>query len=676
MLVSLLTLVLPWSGCQFIRETESALREGQQNMLGGTARAIADSLSQFPADFLESGSDGTYRDSQIYVHPLEVQPLIDGYRDDWTLHEQSMRTLRGVDGAIQFAFGAFGQSVFLVTEVRDSAVVFADPSAFEEPLFSDLIELLNVDAEGNRNEYVFTTEAPGALIGRRRSDEGLVEESRIQAYWRNTSTGYRLEARIPRQLLGEYLGLVVTNSNSADTPGIRSSSFDGRTPGRLITISSVLTSVIGGYAQEDLRLIVTDRAGWRLASAGQLTGDHAGSSSTGAGWLRIAYNALLEPGAEATFAEPNPIGRERQSYVANALNGNADGAWFRSAETGRAVVAVAQPVWSGSVQTGVVILQQGTDAILSLTNTALGRLMNFTLIATLGVAFALLGYASWLSLRIRRLSAAAEKALDDDAMQLSLPSALSHDEIGDLSRSFSNVLRQLGNYNEYLRTLAAKLSHELRTPLTIVNSSLENLEHEPLTDEAAQYTARARDGASRLKKILDAMSEANRVEELMQMADTEVFDLHAAVQTATSSFAGVWTDRGFRFDAEVASAPLRGSPELIMQLLDKLVDNAIGFSSDGDEIVIGLTGHGDRYRLSVYNPGPPLPERMRARLFDSMVSMRPGDGGNAGDHLGLGLYIARIVAEGHGGGIAASNIDGGVIFTVDLPAGRDADKQT
>ncbi len=52
MLVSLLTLILPWAGCQFIRESESALREGQQQMLGGTAQAIADSLSQYPDELL------------------------------------------------------------------------------------------------------------------------------------------------------------------------------------------------------------------------------------------------------------------------------------------------------------------------------------------------------------------------------------------------------------------------------------------------------------------------------------------------------------------------------------------------------------------------------------------------------------------------------------------------
>ena len=83
LLVSLLTLVLPWAGCQFIRETETALRGGQQQMLSGTARAIADSLSQFPQEF------GLQRDAnrlglnQLYGHPLPRPPVIDGYFDDW-----------------------------------------------------------------------------------------------------------------------------------------------------------------------------------------------------------------------------------------------------------------------------------------------------------------------------------------------------------------------------------------------------------------------------------------------------------------------------------------------------------------------------------------------------------------------------------------------------------------
>jgi methyl-accepting chemotaxis protein len=121
---------------------------------------------------------------------------------------------------------------------------------------------------------------------------------------------------------------------------------------------------------------------------------------------------------------------------------------------------------AGGETLGAVILQQGTEAILSLTNEGLARLINLTLITTLLVAGGLLGYATWLSRRIRRLSVAAEAALDNEALQSALPSALAEDEIGDLSRSFSSVLRQLGDYNEYLKSLASKLSHELRTSST------------------------------------------------------------------------------------------------------------------------------------------------------------------------------------------------------------------
>ena len=78
------------------------------------------------------------------------------------------------------------------------------------------------------------------------------------------------------------------------------------------------------------------------------------------------------------------------------------------------------------------------------------------------------------------------------------------DEIGDLSRSFSYVLRQLGDYNAYLRSLASKLISRTAHAAAIVTSSLENLEHEHARRIARRlYTARkARDGADRLRRIL------------------------------------------------------------------------------------------------------------------------------------------------------------------------------
>ena len=315
------------------------------------------------------------------------------------------------------------------------------------------------------------------------------------------------------------------------------------------------------------------------------------------------------------------------------------------------------------------MLQQGTEAILSLANASLSRLISVTLITTLVVAIALLGYATWLSRRSRHLSVAAEAALENETLQAALPSALAEDEVGDLSRSFSSVLRQLGDYNDYLRSLASKLSHELRTPLAIVTSSLENLEHEQLTDDAVGYTTRAREGADRLRRILNAMSEASRVEELMANVEPERFDLKAVVAATVTAYRDVYWARSFAFEPSADSATISGSPELLIQMLDKLVDNAAEFSEDRDTIRIGLDEVGDGYILSVFNPGPPLPEKMRTQMFDSMVSVRAD---KSARHLGLGLYVARLIATGHGGRIEADNIDDGVIFRVTIPATRES----
>ena len=667
LLVSLLTLILPWAGCQFIRETESALREGQQQMLSGTAQAIADSLSQFPDELLAGKDDLKARQNQLYGHPLDAAPLIDGYFDDWTAPEGSAMPLRGADGTIRYVVGISRPHVYLHIDIRDASITFdRGQDAIFPSSYSDHVALISVDNSGERTVFRFRAEAPGKIVAARETDGEVFDETRIAAYWQDTPGGYRLEARIPQSLLAGRLGLVITNTVGATTPGVRSATFEGDLPGRFVTVSPVLQSVAAGYVQPGWRLIVTDMHGWRVGQAGSISGAPGGVDDIppSTGWLRLAYNLLLEPGAEAALAEPDASGREQQSYVSEALNGRPATRWFRSPGTGRAVVSVAHPIYSGNVQTGAIILQQGTDAILSLTNQAMTRLITLTLIATVGVALVLLGYASWLSARIRHLSNAAERALDEKHVRTSLPSALAGDEIGDLSRSFSSVLQQLGNYNDYLQTLASKLSHELRTPLTIVKSSLENLEHESLSKESAVYTARAKEGVERLRKILSAMSEASRTEELIENAEPENFDLGTVLESTVAAYADAWPKRRFSYTNRAMDANVFGSPELIIQMLDKLADNAVDFSTEGDEIKVSLASDPEYTEISIFNPGPSLPDDMRTQLFHSMVSIRRGDGER---HLGLGLYVARLIAEGHNGAISADNADGGVIFTVRLP---------
>jgi len=406
LLVSLLTLVLPWAGCEFIRETETALREGQQQMLAGTARAIADSLSQFPDEFLAFQANGGPGAEQLYAHPLEREPLLDGYFDDWTLDRESLETLRGADGPIRYALGTVRRQLWLYVDVRDAAVLHSRPG---EERDADRILLVSRGDDGAEIRYVFAPEAPGQVVATNAAGE---LEPRIAAHWQDVPGGYRLEARVPMSLVGRTLGLAVVNAAPGRRP-VASRTFSGREPGVYVTPSIFLTSVLRNYAQPGLRLVVTDPDGWQLGITGDVSGGGR-SSFADHGLLRYAYDLVLEPGEAARLAEPDPSGRERQPYVATALDGDAASSWFRSPQTGRAVVAVAQPVWAGTVQVGTVILQQGTDAILSLTSEALTRLVGFTLIATLVAAVVLLGYASWLSQRVRRLSRGARRALDDN----------------------------------------------------------------------------------------------------------------------------------------------------------------------------------------------------------------------------------------------------------------------
>ena len=667
LLVSLLTLVLPWAGCQFIRETESALRTAQQQMLAGTARAIADSLAQYEEEFPLAQENDHLIGDQLYGHRLETQPTIDGYFDDWNLGRDSLRELRGVDGPIRFAIGIREQSVYLYVEVADKNVIYAAPGTIavdDRSRFADQIGLISASPPYLEETLVFGAEAPGPIITYIRTAYGFAPDPTIAAYWQDGPRGYQLEARIPASKLGTNLGLIVSNTNNALESAVRSASFTARAPGALVSTSRELTAIAANLAQQAMRLTITDAAGWRIATAGDVPTPAVGGGGVGSAWLRIAYEALVESGQEAELAKPDPSGRERQTYIVQALGGEESFDWFRSTDSGGAIVAVAQPVMAGDAIIGAVVLQQGTDAILSLTNQGLAQLMYVTVAATLLVAIALLGYATWLSRRIRRLSFAAEDALENDDLRKILPSASAGDEIGDLSRSFSHVLHQLGDYNEYLRTLASKLSHELRTPLAIVSSSLDNLEHEPLNKASADYAARAKGGTDRLRRILTAMSEASRVEELMQHVEPESFDLFAVLQSTNGAYRDVYPDRQFDFVTERAAGPMSGSPELIIQMLDKLIDNAVGFSADGDTIQIGLERNTDSLVLTVTNPGPPLPEHMRTQLFDSMVSVR---GGGDNRHLGLGLYVAKLIAEGHSGKITASNTDSGVEFAVTLP---------
>jgi two-component system, OmpR family, sensor histidine kinase ChvG len=388
-------------------------------------------------------------------------------------------------------------------------------------------------------------------------------------------------------------------------------------------------------------------------------------------WLRpVAALIVPAPRVEAGD-ESKPV----RGQIDRALIGISSTHWRGTRDRDVAILSAAQPIFNGDDIVGAVVVEETTGAIQLLKQSALEKLLAVTL-AVVGTALVvLLAFATRLAARIRRLHGEAEAAIDPQGrVRRSITPSTARDEIGDLSRTMASVLGRLRDYNAYLEAMAGRLSHELRTPVAVVRSSLDNLRQQSLPDEARVYVDRANEGVGRLARIISRLSEGTRLEKMMESAERERFDLARVVAGSVEGYRAAYGPGRFVLTPPAEPLWIYGSPDAFAQLLDKLVENANDFAPAGTPIRIALAARAREARLSVENEGPPLPLATRARLFDSMVTLRePERAGPAADgaHLGLGLYMVRLVAQAHGGEVTAENLDPlGVRFEVRVPLAR------
>lgn len=428
-----------------------------------------------------------------------------------------------------------------------------------------------------------------------------------------------------------------------------------------------ITAILRGLERSTSRIWVVNRELKLLALTGSLKPQAAPDNGEGAARLWRDMLARIVPRPAEDFDEAldeDVLGTGRE--IAHALLG-APATRLRNSADGRAViVSAAHPIWSRDDVVGAVVVEETTHSILAVRSQALERLLLTTIVVFALAAAVLLGFATRLSNRIRRLRDEAESAVDARGRLKRLTAgSRAGDEIGDLSRSFSAVLEKLAQHHGYLESLAGRLSHELRTPIAVVRSSLENLKLESDPAQRQVYLERAEEGLSRLSKILTRMSEATRLEQSLHAEARSRFDLAAVLGECVSGYRLAYPDRTFELQAPAQPLRADGSPDLFAQLLDKLVANAVDFGRPGMSIRIALAQAGHAAQLTVTNTGPLIPDEVRGRLFESMISAR-GERAGSEPHLGLGLYIARLIAEFHGGSIAAANLPDGSGVSVRL----------
>ena len=655
LLVALCTLALPVAGWLYVRQMEALLREGQAQALIASARAVARSLVVTHA-VLPQGDAAWYVEQA--VNPITV----DGYGDDWAPLTPWSQPF-GARGKLLLAEDAGG--LYLYAEVRDTRRTRADAMDGANALAADHLNLVLGNAAGQQR-YLLESDAPGAITARALGSPVPGLPAEIPAQWQEDGSGFRVELRLPRTPRLQALGI---GAYVAEAGGDRMAA-EVRP---LLAYSPTLSAELASLAPDRVQARVLSPQGWLLARSGRL--DTAPGAHGQPGWFAsLVYRSLLAARLEDANLWAQDVPRLDTPEVLRARAGSPVSVWRSGEERGSVVLSAAVPIERGGQPVGVLLLEQASRAVPLLANRALLGLLLTSFGVLLMAGAILLLFATRLSLRLGRLRNAAERAqladgrLDGSFERARFPMTDAPDEIGDLARSFERLFEAVGGYTDYLRTLASKLSHELNTPLAIVKSSLDNLEHAELPPDAQPYLARARDGVARLGALVRAMSEASRMERAIAAAEPEDVDLREVVRGCAEAYRPLAGAR--RLECVLPDAPLHlhCAPEPIAQALDKLFDNALSFTPPDGWLRLSLRAVDGGAEIELANQGPPLPAAMHGRLFDSLVSLRdkatPGDA----PHLGLGLYVVRLVAERHGGVASARNLDDGtgVAFSLRL----------
>lgn len=678
LVVSLCTLLLPWAGCQYVQEMEGVLRENQSHAMIGQTALLARMLNQ-TVDLPEPVK------GNLFYTPVRYQPVeMDGYDDDWQGHSADTLENAAASMDLRLQKGLHGNDLYLFLQLHDTRLIYHHPGqSFRR---SDHVRVRTGSGK-HELQWLFFTSGPGQLqvYEKRTGYKRLRARPEIDAWWQETGTGYQLEIRIPRKLIHTHLDIQVYDRDPYEKKTrLALSTRRGGDASVWVKPLGDLLPALQPWRTHDTDITLVDPRGWPLAPQknwlnddspldSNVTLDQGLIDQTISRFYRFLVEHLTPRSSHSLWPLPTQALSRLQQRIplekldtANSRSASAD--WFRWPNTDRAALLVVQPVRQEGELKGYLLYTQTGEALVSMTNNALRRVTHRALLVMGIVVAVLILYASFLSWRIRQLKSRAEAAITSDGKVNQFTPSKQEDEIGDLSRSYHNLLQRVRNYTSYLETLGGKLAHELRTPLAIVKSSLELAQTSPGNN--AEYLQRAQEGSERLRLILSAMSEASRVEQTIQQSDFQTFDLRSLVRDMAQAYGDTYTSHRFQSELPDVPAWVRGSPELIVQMLDKLADNARDFAPPDSTIEIAVNSFKNKWLLTVSNIGPTLPPNLEGQLFDSLVSQRDADHKGQSPHLGLGLYIVRLIAAAHEGQVEAHNRaqGDGVVFTVTLPA--------
>jgi signal transduction histidine kinase len=327
---------------------------------------------------------------------------------------------------------------------------------------------------------------------------------------------------------------------------------------------------------------------------------------------------------------------------------------------------------------GVLRLDVFLDVALSEARRSLGLLVATALIVALGMGTVGYFLAHSLAGPIESITRAAE-SLTMGKLGVRVDAPAVPVEIFRLSQTFNLMASRVQSLVSELRSFVANASHELRTPLTSIKLRVEALRNGALEDPpvAERFLAEVESEVDRLSSMVNDLLDLSRIEAGLDASKRAPIELGSIVAEVYETFivraekAGV----SLSYQVEPALPAVLGSEDQLRRMMYNLVDNAIKYTNPGGRVELTLQADEQKriLRFMVEDTGYGIAPAQLSHVFDRFYRVeatRPRYSRSQGS--GLGLPIAKSIAESHGGKIGVSSQVGiGSTFWVELPVTED-----
>lgn len=387
--------------------------------------------------------------------------------------------------------------------------------------------------------------------------------------------------------------------------------------------------------------------------------------------LDRAVDTVVRAAPVPDYAEPAQPGAAGWPEVSAAKASHGSTARLRYAADRTPIITAAAPV--GDDRSTLLTLRNSPEVTQSIRDArqVLAELVGVALM--ISVAFSLF-LARTIVRPLRMLVRAAVRVRLGRERAVVVPRLPERrDEIGLLARALSDMSLALTHRIDAVGAFAADVAHELKNPLASLRSALDTLGRVDDAELRHQLTAIAAHDVRRIDRLVTEIADASRIDAELSRATFERLDLHALV----CELIGARERRGANRGCQVrvlrdgtGSTLVAADPPRLERVFENLIDNAVSFSPPAGFIDLVVAEHDGDVTVSVTDEGPGIPEGDRERVFERFHSLRP-DAEDFGSHSGLGLAIARTIAEAHDGSLhAEARGDGqpGAMLVLTLPA--------